>query len=638
MAVSWDPVEGAARYDLRWKDGSADSVEATTNSYTITGLTPDTNYTVNVAAVSEDNAVLAEGTATGPYWPVSVAPVTGRTDALYVSWEAVEGAFHYFIRVNGGQAIEARSPRTSLQLTGLEADTEYAIALEAVSAMRDGFETLAERDVKASTGAPQSPEPGALLGLTVHPVGGETTRLAVSWQAVPDADKYVVKWKTGSDSYNSGAETTSASHTITGLAAGASYTVQVTAVDTDADPDAELAVGEASGATLAAMGAVRVAAVEGSSDILEVSWPAVSGATGYVVEWKQAGGAYGSFARSETAATSGRITSLEPRTAYTVRVTARHTIGGVEADGDSAEGTATTNAPPANTPASGAPTISGTAQVGETLTADTSGISDADGLTNASFSYQWLADGSDISGATSASYAPVAGDVGKAISVRVSFTDDAGNAESLTSAATTAVAAAANTPASGAPTISGTVQVGETLTADTSGISDAEGLDNTSFAYQWLADGSDISGATGSSYTPVAADVGKAIKVTVSFTDDAGNAESLTSAATAAVVAEDQQDSTPAVTFVIYYDPNAGAAAVDRYNQAVKLLKDAGISYSEVIGDVQDDVDRLARVTNSIIPRFFLGDPTEEGWVSEVKVNNGGLRWLKQKVAELSGE
>ena len=45
---------------------------------------------------------------------------------------------------------------------------------------------------------------------------------------------------------------------------------------------------------------------------------------------------------------------------------------------------------PENSSAIGAPTISGTAQVGQTLTADTSGISDADGLTNVSYSYQWL--------------------------------------------------------------------------------------------------------------------------------------------------------------------------------------------------------------------------------------------------------
>ena len=89
----------------------------------------------------------------------------------------------------------------------------------------------------------------------------------------------------------------------------------------------------------------------------------------------------------------------------------------------------------------------------------------------------------------------------------------------------------------GAPAISGTAQVGETLTAGTSGIADADGLDNTTYRYQWLADGADTTGATGQSYTLTDSDEGKAIKVRVSFTDDAGNAESLTSLATATVAA-----------------------------------------------------------------------------------------------------
>ena len=96
-----------------------------------------------------------------------------------------------------------------------------------------------------------------------------------------------------------------------------------------------------------------------------------------------------------------------------------------------------------------------------------------------------------------------------------------------------------NSPATGAPAISGTAQVGETLEVDTSGVADADGLDDVSFTYQWLADDADINGATGSTYTLVADDEGKAIKVRVNFTDDAGNnEETLTSAATDAVAAE----------------------------------------------------------------------------------------------------
>ena len=100
----------------------------------------------------------------------------------------------------------------------------------------------------------------------------------------------------------------------------------------------------------------------------------------------------------------------------------------------------------------------------------------------------------------------------------------------------------ANSPATGLPTISGTAQVGETLTADTSGIADTDGLSGETFAYQWVSsDGTtdtDIGKATGSTYKLVAADQGKSIKVRVAFTDDGGNEETLTSAATGPVFSD----------------------------------------------------------------------------------------------------
>ena len=209
------------------------------------------------------------------------------------------------------------------------------------------------------------------------------------------------------------------------------------------------------------------------------------------------------------------------------------------------EATAEVEARP-NSPATGAPTISGTAQAGETLTADTSGITDADGLTNVSYSYQWLAEDADIAGETASTYTLSDDDVGKAISVRVSFTDNAGNEESLTSGATAGVTAKPNTPAMGAPTIDGTAQVGETLTALTNGITDADGLDNAEFSYQWLANDADIQNATDSTYTLTDDDVGKTIKVRVSFTDDRSNDETLTSAATDTVVAKPDSPDTDA--------------------------------------------------------------------------------------------
>ena len=208
----------------------------------------------------------------------------------------------------------------------------------------------------------------------------------------------------------------------------------------------------------------------------------------------------------------------------------------------------------ANTKATGKPVISGTARVGETLTADTSTVADEDGLDNVSYTYQWIQnDGStdtDIAGGTSSTYTLVSADEGKAISVKVSFTDDTGNQESLTSAATDPVEARPNRPATGQPTISGTDRVGETLTADTSTIADEDGLTNVSYSYQWMADDTDIDGGTGATYTLADSDEGKTIQVGVTFTDDAGNQESLTSAATAAVVK-------PPLTATIHDEPSS---------------------------------------------------------------------------------
>ena len=208
-----------------------------------------------------------------------------------------------------------------------------------------------------------------------------------------------------------------------------------------------------------------------------------------------------------------------------------------------------------NTAPTGAPTISGTPQVGQTLTADTSAIGDPDGLENVSYRYQWISSKtviddvtgtsniltSDVPGATNSTYTLAPADEGFTFQVKVSFTDDADYVESLTSEATVAVAPPPNTEPTGLPAVTGTPQVGETLAADTSSIDDADGLANVSYSYQWIRSDNDadtdIAGETDSTYTLVLADLGKTIKVQVSFTDDADTDETLTSEATVAVAA-----------------------------------------------------------------------------------------------------
>jgi hypothetical protein len=198
----------------------------------------------------------------------------------------------------------------------------------------------------------------------------------------------------------------------------------------------------------------------------------------------------------------------------------------------SAVGTATVTLSAVNDNAVGTPTITGTALEDQVLTADTSGISDADGL--GAFSYQWLRGGAAIGGATASTYTLGDADVGSQISVQVSYTDLLGTAEGpLTSAQTSSVTNVNDIPI-GAPTIAGTVTEDQMLTADASGISDADGLG--AFSYQWLRGGVAIAGATASTYTLDDADVGTQISMLANYTDGQGTSESVSSATTAPVV------------------------------------------------------------------------------------------------------
>ena len=98
-----------------------------------------------------------------------------------------------------------------------------------------------------------------------------------------------------------------------------------------------------------------------------------------------------------------------------------------------------------------------------------------------------------------------------------------------------------NVAATGDPLIQGTLEEGLFARADTSNVRDDNGLTQVSYRYEWIrVDGgaeTTVPGVNGSTYPIAAADVGKTLKVRVTFTDDQGNRESRTSSPSAAVAA-----------------------------------------------------------------------------------------------------
>jgi uncharacterized protein YjbI with pentapeptide repeats len=182
----------------------------------------------------------------------------------------------------------------------------------------------------------------------------------------------------------------------------------------------------------------------------------------------------------------------------------------------------------ANTPV---PVVSGSVAVGSTLTANP-GIWDL-GVT---LSYQWLRDGLPISGATSATYKILISDLGSSIALKVTGSAAGFNPKSLTSGPTVvAFGSFSRTPT---PTVSGQVKVGSTLTAG-SGVWDS----GVSLSYQWLRDGSPISGATSATYVLVGSDFSH--QVSVSVTGSSIGYTSSTQTSSASAVTQGTMISTP---------------------------------------------------------------------------------------------
>ena len=561
---------------IRVDGGDSDISGATSSTYILVG--DDLGKTIKVKVSFTDDASNSETLTSAATATVSAAPNTPATGAPTISGTPQVGqtltastttimddngltgvSYTYqWIRVDGGDSDI--SGATSSTYILVDDDLGKTIKVK-VSFTDDASnsETLTSAATATVSAAPNTPATGAPT-ISGTPQVGQT--LTASTTTIMDDNgltgvSYTYQWirVDGGDSDISGA--TSSTYILVGDDLGKTIKVKVSFTDDDVYSETLTSAATATvsaAPNTPATGAPTISGTPQVGQTLTASTTTImddNGLTGvsYTYQWIRVDGGDSDI----SGATSSTYILVDDDLGKTIKVKVSFTDDASNSETLTSAATATVSAAP-NTPATGAPTISGTPQVGQTLTASTTTIMDDNGLTGVSYTYQWIrVDGgdSDISGATSSTYTLVGDDLGKTIKVKVSFTDDASNSETLTSAATATVSAAPNTPATGAPTISGTPQVGQTLTASTTTIMDDNGLTGVSYTYQWIrVDGgdSDISGATSSTYTLVGDDLGKTIKVKVSFTDDANNSETLTSAATATVSAAPNTPATGAPT------------------------------------------------------------------------------------------
>jgi hypothetical protein len=249
------------------------------------------------------------------------------------------------------------------------------------------------------------------------------------------------------------------------------------------------------------------------------------------------------FLRCNTAGAS--CTSVARASSYTLRAAdvGRTIVFNVLATNSAGSGSANSArtavvraAAPRNT---APPVIRGTARDGQTLTVTTGTWT---GVAPITYSYQWyrctptLSGCQAISGATRSTYTLTTADVGSRALVNVQARNSGGS--TIAQAASAVIAARGTAPAStGAPTIAGTATVGGTLTASNGGWT---GTTPISYTYQWqrcASNGSScaaIAGATAQTYRPVAADLGRTLRIVVTAANAVGSTAA-TSAATGVV-------------------------------------------------------------------------------------------------------
>jgi hypothetical protein len=258
-----------------------------------------------------------------------------------------------------------------------------------------------------------------------------------------------------------------------------------------------------------------------------------SDATGITYQWQK------SFNGGTTWSNIGGATSLgyvvqESDEGAILRIVATS----VDADGNGAStASAATSAVTDIAPTLTTPVISGTAEEGQTLTATAAVPNEGE----ATVAYQWRESfnggttWSNIAGATSLTYVVQESDEGAILEIVATSSDTDGSGTTATSAVTAGVIDIS--PTLTTPTISGTAQEGQTLTATAAMPNDGD----ATVAYQWQESfnggttWSNITGATSLTYAVQQADEGAILRIVATSSDTDGGGTTSTSSLTSTV-------------------------------------------------------------------------------------------------------
>ncbi|XP_069053830.1 tenascin-X-like [Lepisosteus oculatus] len=309
LLLSWTAPSGnVGSYRVEVSGPTAQSLTVSTSSVQITGLSPGSNYSLQVVAVAADNVTVGSPVSITTFTvPGSITNLTASnitTSSLLLSWTAPSGNVgSYRVEVNGPTAQSLTVSTSSVQITGLSPGSNYSLQVVAVAA--DNVTVGSPVSITTFT------VPGSITNLTASNI--TTSSLLLSWTA-PSGNVGSYRVEVSGPTAQSLTVSTS-SVQITGLSPGSNYSLQVVAVAAD-----NVTVGSpVSITTFTVPGSItNLTASNITTSSLLLSWTAPSGNVGsYRVEVS------GPTAQSLTVSTSSvQITGLSPGSNYSLQVVA----------------------------------------------------------------------------------------------------------------------------------------------------------------------------------------------------------------------------------------------------------------------------------------------------------------------------
>lgn len=225
VTLTWNSMANATGYNIYNGSTKVNDALITATVFTVTGLTPDSEYSFLVKALDADgeeylsSSPLALTTLTNA--PVGLTSPNKTANTVDLSWDAVTGSIGYNVYKGAIKVNAAPITSTTYTVEGLEQNTSYSFTVKAINA---GGESAASDAVDVTTSIPLIP--AAPTGLTSSSKTANTVDL--SWDAVTEATGYNVY--NGSTKVNA-TPITGTTYTVTGLAQNTAYSFTVKAVN-----------------------------------------------------------------------------------------------------------------------------------------------------------------------------------------------------------------------------------------------------------------------------------------------------------------------------------------------------------------------------------------------------------------------